>query len=630
MKHVTAFLLLSCYFLSSNANVSFSNNTVTSLPSPSSNLGTSPLDIECRDYHKLHNSSLWCNFINTTDNCRMDEGFINYIYTAFCKFDIKYLPLIATLYAIWLIFLFVGLGTSAEGFFCPSLEYIAHNLNLSQNIAGLTIVAFGNGAPDLFSAFAAFNNSNATTTGVAIGALLGAAMLLTTVVAGLVATTHEFTIAERPFMRDMVFFIASSFWTFYILYNGEIKLMSSVGFLIFYIFYVLVVVVGRYINQRNRAKMVAKLEREKAQQVINTSGETSTIADENTPLISSPNTSARNTNNNNADREADWTDVKLRTNSWNNEKHVSFNVPDEQKIEDSESSLEKILEGDVDVDFAGKSMLYVLLVGLRPFSASKWAKSGFIKKTVMFMQVPWKVFCHATIPLVGIEANHKRWNRPLNCLSLLISPPLCVFATKGGHVMIGGVFPVWALLLIIGALFAAIVWFTSSNTKSPPYQWVFAYTGFVVAIILTYTIANEIVNLIQTFGTMLNLTNVIMGLTFLAWGNSIGDVIADVTLARQGYPRMSMSACYGGPLFNLLIGLGLPCTVHILRTNKPILVKFTHLEAVICGGLLFSLCTSFVLIPIRKFRITPSYGYLLLLIYAVFLLVSILAGVGVI
>ena len=38
---------------------------------------------------------------------------------------------------------------------------------------GLTIVAFGNGAPDIFSAIAAFTNSNPSTAGVAIGGLLG-------------------------------------------------------------------------------------------------------------------------------------------------------------------------------------------------------------------------------------------------------------------------------------------------------------------------------------------------------------------------------------------------------------------------------------------------------------------------
>ena len=44
---------------------------------------------------------------------------------------------------------------------------------MSQNIAGMTIVAFGNGAPDIFSAIAAFTNRNPSVAAVAIGALLG-------------------------------------------------------------------------------------------------------------------------------------------------------------------------------------------------------------------------------------------------------------------------------------------------------------------------------------------------------------------------------------------------------------------------------------------------------------------------
>lgn len=43
-----------------------------------------------------------------------------------------------------------------------------------------------------------------------------------------------------------------------------------------------------------------------------------------------------------------------------------------------------------------------------------------------------------------------------------------------------------------------------------------------------------------------------MGLTFLAWGNSIGDTVADVTLAKQGHARMAISACFGGPFFSIL------------------------------------------------------------------------------
>jgi hypothetical protein len=30
------------------------------------------------------------------------------------------------------------------------------------------------------------------------------------------------------------------------------------------------------------------------------------------------------------------------------------------------------------------------------------------------------------------------------------------------------------------------------------------------------------------------------------------DLIADTVMARQGFPRMGISACFGGPLFSIL------------------------------------------------------------------------------
>ncbi|VDK59446.1 unnamed protein product [Cylicostephanus goldi] len=55
----------------------------------------------------------------------------------------------------------------------------------------------------------------------------------------------------------------------------------------------------------------------------------------------------------------------------------------------------------------------------------------------------------------------------------------------------------------------------------------------------------------------------VLGLTILAWSNSIGDLIADISVVKQGYPRMAMAAAIGGPLFNLLIGFGLPFLIAI-------------------------------------------------------------------
>lgn len=80
----------------------------------------------------------------------------------------------------------------------------------------------------------------------------------------------------------------------------------------------------------------------------------------------------------------------------------------------------------------------------------------------------------------------------------------------------------------------------------------FAYMGFIVAIIWIFALANEVVALLTTFGIVISLSNTILGLTFLAWGNSIGDFVANSMMARQGFARMAISACFGGPLFSIL------------------------------------------------------------------------------
>lgn len=47
----------------------------------------------------------------------------------------------------------------------------------------------------------------------------------------------------------------------------------------------------------------------------------------------------------------------------------------------------------------------------------------------------------------------------------------------------------------------------------------------------------------------------------LAWGNSVGDLVADVVIAKSGQPKTAVAGCYAGPLFNMLIGLGLALSI---------------------------------------------------------------------
>ena len=59
--------------------------------------------------------------------------------------NVRVFPLFSYRYGVWILFLFIALGTAAEEFFCPALSVISDVLGLSQNVAGVTFLAFGNG-----------------------------------------------------------------------------------------------------------------------------------------------------------------------------------------------------------------------------------------------------------------------------------------------------------------------------------------------------------------------------------------------------------------------------------------------------------------------------------------------------
>ena len=113
-------------------------------------------------------------------------------------------------------------------------------------------MAFGNGAPDIFSALAGIGQDRP---GLVFGELFGAGVFLTTVVAGSVSVTQPFKLMERPFLRDVSFYILAAFWAFYIFWRQEIRLGDAIGFLALYLVYIAVVLVGRYINTRNRQEV---------------------------------------------------------------------------------------------------------------------------------------------------------------------------------------------------------------------------------------------------------------------------------------------------------------------------------------------------------------------------------------
>ena len=100
-------------------------------------------------------------------------------------------------------------------------------------------------------------------------------------------------------------------------------------------------------------------------------------------------------------------------------------------------------------------------------------------------------------------------------------------------------------MLVLSLLSSLLFLIMSEPEKPPKWQPILAFIGFVISVGWIYLIANEIVSLLKAVGVQFAISDAILGLTVLAWGNSIGDMVADIAIAKQGYPRMGFSACFG-------------------------------------------------------------------------------------
>lgn len=542
-------------------------------PFPASGVKQIPV-VDCRDVCGL-NASDRCDFVRTNPDCRSEGGYLDYLEGIFCHFPAGLLPLAITLYALWLLYLFLILGVTAEKFFCPNLSAIATTLKLSHNVAGVTFLAFGNGAPDIFSALVAFSDPH--TAGLAFGALFGAGVLVTTVVAGGIAILRPFTAASRPFLRDIVFYMAAVFLTFTALYCGRVTLAWALGSLGLYVFYVGTVVLCTWIYRWQRRRSLAS---------------------------SMPATPEMLSDSEEEDRVSSTT--------------ASYDYREEYQP----------------LLFYQETTAQILVQALNPLDCRKWRSKPAYWRVLKVLKLPVELLLLLTVPLVDPDKEDRNWKRPLNCLQLAISPLVLVLTLQSGAYgvyEIGGLFPVWGIVVIAGTALAAVTFFATSNGKPPRLHWVFAFLGFLTSALWINAAATEVVNILRSLGVVFRLSNTVLGLTLLAWGNSIGDVFSDFTLARQGYPRMAFSACFGGIIFNVLVGVGLGCLLQISRGHVEVKLEPDGLLVwVLAGALGLSLVCSLVAVPLQCFQLSKIYGFCLLLFYVSFLVVALLTEFGVI
>lgn len=190
----------------------------------------------------------------------------------------------------------------------------------------------------------------------------------------------------------------------------------------------------------------------------------------------------------------------------------------------------------------------------------------------------------------------------------------------------GASYLLWVLLAagVCGATAGILVLWTSTDGYQQPWRLVRCICGFICSMVWIAAIADEVVAVLGTVGEILGLSDAIIGLTIFAVGNSLADLVANVTVA-QFAPAMAYAACFGGPMLNLLLGVGGSGTYHMLisNTHKPVSVNFSPTLWVSAGGLVMILAATAIFVPMNNYLIDRRWAVCLICAYLVVMTVNV-------
>ncbi|KAM9826584.1 sodium/potassium/calcium exchanger 1-like isoform X2 [Syngnathus typhle] len=176
-------------------------------------------------------------------------------------------------------------------------------------------------------------------------------------------------------------------------------------------------------------------------------------------------------------------------------------------------------------------------------------------------------------------------------------------------------------LLLLPIVFP--LWLTLPDVRNPTSKKYFAFT-FIGTILWIAVFSYLMVWWAHQVGETIGISEEIMGLTILAAGTSIPDLITSVIVARKGLGDMAVSSSVGSNIFDITIGLPVPWLLYSLMHNgQPVTVSSNGL---FCAIVLLFLMLLFVIISIATchWKMSRTLGLTMFALYFVFLVLSVL------
>ncbi|KAF2306865.1 hypothetical protein GH714_022174 [Hevea brasiliensis] len=137
------------------------------------------------------------------------------------------------------------------------------------------------------------------------------------------------------------------------------------------------------------------------------------------------------------------------------------------------------------------------------------------------LEMPLYLPRRLTIPVVC----EKRWSKPIAVASVTLAPVLLSVLWNPQDEDAGFMNGVVACgIMLLFGMILGIVAYTRTENSSPPKKCLFPWLagGFLMSVIWSYIIAQELVALLVSLGYIFQVSPSILGLIVLAWGNSLG------------------------------------------------------------------------------------------------------------
>lgn len=155
----------------------------------------------------------------------------------------------------------------------------------------------------------------------------------------------------------------------------------------------------------------------------------------------------------------------------------------------------------------------------------------------------------------------------------------------------------------------------------PDYPKFFCFYNLFISLIWMWLSANILIDLLIAISQIMNISNSFLGITLLSYGNSLPNLLLNLSMVKLGYGEMILSNSIEGSLFNILFGLGLPLLILNIKKGK-IKIEFFNKNNKISIACLVFLILNLIFFGIESkmahYRLNVKFAIKKIIFYIIF------------